>query len=199
MKPVARLPGRVSNPEGRIVLDQLRLGGPTEQSAHGIKKVAGLRWRARTSLSASHDDLGRDLGERLVACRLDHMEEDVFALPPSRPRQGRPCRGLAIAGNEPPKGAQSLAFDLLWACRASDSCLILSAKLWGAKVSPDADARPFANAHIPNGLAVPGDLPMQMWRAWAGHTSDHRTISSDCSRAGSSVLVDGEMRMMIVL
>src|SRR6266516_4829427 len=126
---VARLPGRVSDPEGWIVLDQLRLGGPAEQPAHGIKKVTGLCWRARASLSASHDDLGRDLSERLVSGCLDDMQEDVLALPPSRRRQGRPCRGLAIAGNEPPKGAERLALDLLWACRTGDGCLVLGAEL----------------------------------------------------------------------
>src|SRR6516164_5854728 len=93
------------------------------------------------------------------------MQEDVFALPPSRPRQGRPCGGLAIAGNEPPKGAESLALDLLWACHAGNGGLVLSPKFRRAKVSADADTRPLANAHIPNGLAVPGDLPMQVGRA----------------------------------
>ena len=59
----------------------------------------------------------------------------------------------------PPKGAKSPALDLLWACRAGDGCLVLRAKLRRAKLSADADARPFANADIPNRLAVPGDLP----------------------------------------
>src|SRR5262249_4594209 len=168
---VAGIRGWVSDPEGRIVFDRLRLGGPAEQSAHSIKKVTGLCWRARTSLSASHDDVERDLGKRLVASRLYDMQEDVFALPPHRRRKRRPCRGLAIAGTEPPKGAENLALDRLWACHggAGNGGLVLSAKFRRAKVSADADARSFANAHIPNGLAVPGDLPMQVWRAWAGH------------------------------
>src|SRR5262245_18530119 len=97
------------------------------------------------------------------------MAEDVFALPPSRLRARRPCRGLAIAGKEPPKGAESLALDLLWACHAGNGGLVLIAKFRRAKVSADADMWSFANAHIPNGFTVSGDLPMQVGRARAGH------------------------------
>ncbi len=125
------------------------------------------------------------------------MQEDVFALPPGRRRQRRPCRGLAIAGNEPPKGAESLALDLLWACRAGDGCLVLGAELRRPELAANTNARPFANAHIPNGLAVPGDLPMQVWRARAGHGVHHRMI---CPGSSTEIFspVDGEMRMIIL-
>src|SRR5262249_47446734 len=99
------------------------------------------------------------------------MQEDVFALPPSRPRQGRPCGGLAIAGNEPPKGAESLALDLLWACHAGNGGFVLSTQLRRAKVSADADTPSLDNAHRANVLDVPRDLPRHRGpeRAGAGH------------------------------
>src|SRR5262249_17924531 len=154
---------------------------------HGIKKIAGLCWRTRTSLSASHDDFGRDLGKRLVASGLDEGQEDVLALPPGRRREGCPCGGFPVAGNGPPKGAESPALDALWAPHAGDGGLVLGVELRGAEGGADANARAFANSHVPHHAPVSGDLPGKVrWsRAW--HGADHRTISEDSSRAGISV------------
>src|SRR5437764_15468863 len=70
---------------------------------------------------------------------------------------------------EPLEGANSLALSLTWACRARDGCLVLCSQFRRAELSADADARPFAKANIPNGFAVPCDLPMQVCWARAGH------------------------------
>src|SRR5262249_41846052 len=77
-----------------------------------------------------------------------------------------------------------------------DSGLILGVELRCAELSANADARPLADSDIPDGLTVPGDLPVQVRWSRARHDFHHRTISAACSSSCAFVSVD-ERRIMI--
>src|SRR5215475_5440792 len=155
-------------PDCGIVLHELRLGGPLKQPAHGIKEVASLGGCTGAAIPTGDDRCGVDLGERLVARCFDYVTEDVLALLAGCCSQGRPCGRLAVASNQPSQQSDR-SLDRPRARCSGDCRLVFSVEFRRAECGANANARPFADADIPNGPAVPGDLPMQMWRACARH------------------------------
>jgi hypothetical protein len=74
----------ISDADSGIDFNELRFCSPPEESAHGFKEMPRLS-RCRVSpISARNDCRARDLGVRLLACRIDHMPEYSFALLPRR-------------------------------------------------------------------------------------------------------------------
>ena len=49
-----------------------------------FEEVAGLRWRVSAAIAPGHDDSCGDLGEWLLAGRLQNVREYVFSLASSR-------------------------------------------------------------------------------------------------------------------
>src|SRR5262249_61822490 len=129
---------------------------PAEWSAHRGEKVARRERRLGPTLQPGVDGGGVDAGEWLVAGSLYYLAEDVLPLPTGPRRQGRPVRGLAIAGNQPrqhcgrrvPRRASS----------AGDGGLIFGLEIRRSKFRANAGASTLAHAHIPNSAAIPANL-----------------------------------------
>src|SRR5262249_32271016 len=90
------------------------------------------------------DGGGVDAGKWLVAGGLYYLAEDVLPLPSGPRRQGRPGRGLAIAGNQPRQcgGGRRV---LLRASSAGDGGLILGVEIGRSEFRTKASARPFTH------------------------------------------------------
>jgi hypothetical protein len=76
--------------------------------------------------------------------------------------------------------------------------LIFGIKFRRAEPRPYSDAGALPYAHVPDGLAVLSDLPLQVRRSGAGHGLYHRMISSVGSSRFSSP-VDRLSRMTIAV
>ena len=153
--------------------------------------------RSGSPLTASHDGLGRNLPEWLLSGACQDLQEDILALTPGGAGETRPYGSLTIARDQPRQRARNWAASGPWARRGADGRLILSVKFRRAKFCPNTHARSFVDAHVPDGLTVSGDLPVQTGWARTWHGGDHRTMSLGSSSTIFSS-VDGLMRMMIL-
>ena len=70
----------------------------------------------------------------------------------------RPFLGSGNKPRERSRGGRTL----LWPRPADYRGLVFGGELGRAELGPDARPRPFADPHIPDGLAVPGGLPVEM-------------------------------------
>src|SRR5262249_26663731 len=163
---------------------------------HRVEEVARLERRLGPTLQRGVDGGGVDAGEWLVAGSLYYLAEDVLPLPTGPRRQGRPIRGLAIAGNQPRQRGGGRRV-LRRASSAGDGGLILVVEIRRSEFRTKPNTWSLADTHIPNGFSMPGDFPVQVRWARAWHVDNHRTISADCSRLGASVPVDDKRRIMI--
>jgi hypothetical protein len=83
----------------------LRLFGPLEQAAHGIEKVARLRWRLGAAILASDNRRLSDIAIRFIAGRFQNAPEMVFVIASRGKRKISPSRRLAIALDQPSEAA----------------------------------------------------------------------------------------------
>ena len=104
----------------------LRLFGPFEQAAHGVEKIARLRWRCGAAVAPGDDDPLRNRTVGLLPRRLDDLLEVTFTVAASRGSKVRPCRCLAIALDQPRQRARGR--DQGWAHPPSDGGMILGAQ-----------------------------------------------------------------------
>src|SRR5262249_34708809 len=157
---------------------------PAEWSAHRGEKVARRERRLGPTLQPGVDGGGVDAGEWLVAGSVYYLAEDVLPLPTGPRRQGRPVRGLAIAGNQPRQRCGRRVPRRAGSGGAGGPTL--GPEIRRPELGAKADTRAFADPHIPDGPTMPGNLPVQVRRARAGHGLHHRTISPDSSSVRST-------------
>ena len=155
-----------------------------ETARASSRRNDGRRLASRLAVPAGGNVAAFPGGDRRVAVGPHNAGEDVVALPSRCGAQGRPNLTLAIHPDRPGEGAAGRGSLGLGA--TPGGCVIGTQELRRVELARNTDARSFALAKIPDGLAVPGDLTVKVRRQLRRHCR----IMAHCLALGQGMPVD---------